>query len=423
MAKGSLYRAETRTGGIAGALKPVFDYFAQKQEEEKQKKYISNLLNAFNLAQSKMNEVASGYTDESINRQSQLKDVNVPLDVRNRGNVLQQNNMIPKVSQEDLEGMYQLGPMGIQPAKSPLVSQTLSPVIQKSGINPLTSKEKQYQSEDLKNQFVVDALTKGDQKYANPNLVNVLGNVLQSKAGRFQQKQVQQFAPGSDYGYFDDENNFHLVKPGVSTSNKTLYETENGKPKVYKLENGQKAYKKITTDFRGNKVSEDYEPLQFTPKYAGGGNGSGSGSGTDGPTDEKSYGKLLGILNAGNKKIKSIKNRFREVDGNYFPTMDLPYYKTTKVKDKESDQDIEVAKGYSKEQYQNIIEQEKSEYLDEAIQLMNEQGLDNAIQNIIEGVQKAGSITKAFDDFLKANPKIDKEDKRLLTDYVELLSL
>jgi hypothetical protein len=398
MAKGGLYRAEQRTGGIAGALKPIFDYFAQKREEEKQKEYITSLLSAYGDAEKRISEVATGFPQERTMRSNPLTTAPQP--------------PTPQTVTNDMAGQ------SINLSMNPLNRGNALDQTTNTGVNRMTPKEQQYQTQDVANRFTVDALTKGEQKYANPNLVNVLGNVLQNKAARFQPKPIQQYSPGSDYGYFDDENNFHLTKSGVSTSNKTLYESENGKPKVYTLENGQKAYKKITTDFRGNKVTEDYEPMQFTPKSVGGKSGSGNSDGDGENDDRKSYGKLLGVLNSGIKKIEGFKKKFTQNNGNYFPSPDLPYYKT-----RQDESGATQRIGYKNEEYRNFIESEKAEYLDEAIQLMNEQGLDDAVQNIMEGKDKAGSLTKAFDSFLKANPDINKEDKRLLTDYITLLGL
>jgi len=127
-----------------------------------------------------------------------------------------------------------------------------------------------------------------------------------------------------------------------------------------------------------------------------------------------SYGDLIGKVNKGIKDIKSERAGWtNDGKGNWYPPLGSKYYKTGK-----DGGDL----GYTKQEHDAIMENMKSEYIAPAIQLVNEQGLDNAVEIIQGGINKGKSFNEVIIEFKKSNPDLDKEDERILRDYFNLLA-
>lgn len=131
--------------------------------------------------------------------------------------------------------------------------------------------------------------------------------------------------------------------------------------------------------------------------------------------NQKSYGELLGDVNEGIQKIKNLKNaKFEQGKGYYIGNND-------------KGEPIHIGEQELQLQRNNI----KSDYLSRAIQVSNEQGLDNAVSTIRQGIQSAvkrgydqeKAISTAIDAFIKSNPQFNQEDKRILFDLFTLEGL
>mgnify|MGYP000988842448 CR=1 FL=1 len=76
---------------------------------------------------------------------------------------------------------------------------------------------------------------------------------------------------------------------------------------------------------------------------------------------------------------------------------------------------------YTDQELNNYKEQVKTKAVGTTVALLNEQGLDNAKQKIDADVSKGASYKEAYDAFVKNNPNADKEDLRILYDYIDLM--
>lgn len=76
---------------------------------------------------------------------------------------------------------------------------------------------------------------------------------------------------------------------------------------------------------------------------------------------------------------------------------------------------------YTDQELNNYKEQVKTKAVGATVALLNEQGLDNAKQKIDADVSKGASYKEAYDAFVKNNPGADKEDLRILYDYIDLM--
>ena len=130
------------------------------------------------------------------------------------------------------------------------------------------------------------------------------------------------------------------------------------------------------------------------------------------PESLPDYGNLLGALNEGIKKVNTFVGTAK------FNGDEVTYVDS---KDFEVISDLDT--------YKREKEKIKSSYLKPAIQLLNEQGLDNTVMDIREDLKAGATLDEAlqkFEELNRDNPEFKdrmKEDLRILRDYFTLFLL
>ena len=147
-------------------------------------------------------------------------------------------------------------------------------------------------------------------------------------------------------------------------------------------------------------VGEDGEvdftkPAYTVPKEAG--------------TDEDElpdYSKLLGEVNEGISNLENLISTAEWDGDNVSFTVGSDVYDMTK------------------DQYIAFKEKTKNRYKGSAVHLLNEQGLDDAVEDVRALITKEGSLEKALSKFAELNgDQFNDEDLRILRDYFTLMSL
>lgn len=373
---------------VSQDLSNLAQYFEEQRKKEEQAKIYNDIYNLYQGWRARQNELS--------NQQYELKN---DAEITNPFMQLDKTQRLG-VTTPTLSGLK---------INQPSQTITEEPIIPQTATREITPAEKYETSKKNLYTFLDELAPKLlNRKLEDKDLarINILTELAKNQTQQLKPEEPTLFDLGegqTKYAYDKKTGKISVVasNPKNQTTEK-IERDEKGNYKIYNVE-GQKYYKKLKTDSAGNIIGEE---LSRIPK-------EGEGKTTINMPGE--YGKLLGELNKGIKKVEALKEKWIKKGDYYYPSPDMSeYYKT----DKEGNQ-----LGYTEKEYQAIKEGLKGDYLDSAIQIINEQGLDNAVGIIRGGIQKGKNFDEVMKIFKQANPNLDKEDERILRDYFKLLSL
>lgn len=242
-------------------------------------------------------------------------------------------------------------------------------------------------------EFVISSL--GNKNIPEDKLKQALtglGMNLQSHAPK--KMDLQQFDPQKD---IYDSNSGKLVREG---------KTQPDFGKVFDG-NSEEGYWKNSLDESGNPKREWIKNPNYVPKKTG--NGSGNGSKNDDGLKDPS--KLLGTLKQGITKLRGIKTAKLDKKSGYYKVPDpnnLGFYDATQ------------------DEMTNLKEQYKGQFVDDAVTLVNQQGLNGAVEDVraildkLPGGRTEENLPKALDAFMKINPDYDETDRDILDTWFTL---
>lgn len=161
--------------------------------------------------------------------------------------------------------------------------------------------------------------------------------------------------------------------------------------------NSEKGYWKNSKDDQGNVKREWIANPDYKPEKTG-----GNGSGSDGE-DRKDHSKTLGKLREAITKLRGIKTAKQDPKTKLFKIPDpnnLGFYDATQ------------------EELTGLKEQFKRQYVNDAVTLIQEQGLQSAVEDVRAILDKTGkdekNLQSALNEFMRINPDYDATDRDIL---------
>jgi len=210
-------------------------------------------------------------------------------------------------------------------------------------------------------------------------------------------KEIKSYSTTSDLYEIDSDGNATLIREGRSNKSPQDLWKKRGE--------GIRGGKKYAT--LENIETGDIREVELGDKGGTGGSGEGTGQ------SDYNYSNLYSNVQEGKKVIDKLKKTKLEKDkkGN------LTYFEPGSTTAKIFKDDNEF------NQYKEGI---KKKYANDAVELVNQRGLDGptentAVKNIRAQIEKGYTLEEAFTEFKKANPDFPEKDFNIMKDYFDLM--
>jgi len=378
-------KVKQRTGGLANALAPVFDYFEKKRKEKEQKKFYDDILKLYNDYYKRLEEPPIRINEDEITWEK------IPMP---------KESQEVQTNQKDTASNLKIPKPELNIPLDTDLEYAILP-----DAKPISGQDRYDYSLKIQDEFIRSMLPyifKPDLNEEQLKRANLLAELI-NKAVERHKPQTQHFILGSgDTLYSYDKKTNKVIPIAEGKDKEPLWDIE--MPLYNKNTGTVWVYDKILGKF----IDTGLTGSEYM-KQSGSGERSRSGKGGSG--DEEDYTSNYWQLIEG---IKKLQDEFRIGDGGwstqvidgktyYIPPITSDYYKTkteTTIDEKGRAFQEERVVPYTLEEYKNLKEQVKREYVKKAEKMIADAGLQK--------------IKKQIDDLIK---EFDRRHQYRKKDY------